>query len=117
MIKKLAKKVGARRAVNMLTQTALGRAILRKGMSEASKKLDIPVTAEPLVDDKSVWMLQVGKPEAKLHVQCSIHVETLAELAEVACNAWLEDSSVNSDAIMAILQSATNIKEQSDTDT
>ena len=114
MIKKLIKKIGARKVVNMLTQTSLGRALLRKSIIEVSKKLDIPVTAEQNADNASVWMFRVGKPEAHLHLQCYIHVDTIADLAEVASNACINDTMVGGDEIMAILQSATNVEEQID---
>lgn len=48
--KSLIKDIAAHKAITLLTDSMLGRAMLKKLVAHAGKKLNIPLSAEPCTD-------------------------------------------------------------------
>ena len=106
--KSLIKDIAAHKAITLLTDSMLGRAMLKKLVAHAGRKLNIPLSAEPCTDPPGFWLLQAGEPGADLHLQCRIRTETLSEIAELAAESWLEDKKLEKEQIRAIIVQATN---------
>lgn len=110
MFKALIKDIAARKAITRLTDSALGRALLKKLVSLASEKLGVPLEAHPCPDAPGFWLVTAGAHGADLNLQCSIRTGTLAEIIELAAHAWLEDKPLDKDEVQALLLRSLNIK-------
>lgn len=109
MFKAFIKDLAARKAIALLTDSMLGRALLKKLAALASERLGAPLEAHPCSDTPGFWKVTAGAPGADLNLQCCIRTETLAEIIELAAHAWLENKPVDKDAVQALLLRSLNV--------
>ncbi len=107
MLKPILQKLASRKAIMKLTGTMLGRVMLRESISAAGKALDIQMEIKQNPQNKDFWVLSIGQSGANLKIECTIHKETLAELAELAGTTWLNGTKLSKDDILPMLQKAT----------
>lgn len=110
MFKSILKDIAARNAIARLTDSMLGRALIGKLVSMASKQLGIPLEAKPCDTMPGFWQIKAGAPGADMLVECRIRTATLAELLELAAHAWLEDRPLDAQTLQSLLLSALRAK-------
>ena len=108
MLKNMLKDVATRKAITLLTDSMLGRALVRKLVAQVSKQVGAPLQAQPCDDSLGFWLVTAGAPGADLQLQCRIRTETLAEIIELAAKAWLEDKALDMKELQPILLRALN---------
>ncbi|MBQ1960601.1 MAG: DUF1232 domain-containing protein [Akkermansia sp.] len=90
-------------AINLLSDTVIGRAALRKAVSIASDKIGCPLTLEPATADRKLWNLSMGGTDADLHVQATITSERLEELLTLILDAWVDKRPLSADELHPII--------------
>lgn len=107
-LKKLLRDVATRKAFSMLTETMLGRTLLKKLVSVASAQLGVPLQAQPCQEDKQFWILEAGAADADMQVRCRIRNTSLTAFAEMAATAWLENKPLPKNELHSFLRRALN---------
>lgn len=102
------KELASGKTILKLLSSRLGRISFRGSVSLIGKLLDIPLHARQSEQNDDQWIITAGTPEARLHVQCTIHKETLAEIAELAGTAWKEGRKLKITDLLPVIQQATN---------
>lgn len=103
MFKTFVKDVVARKAMVLLSDSLLGRALLKKGVSMVSHQIGIPLDVQPDIAAPDFWHISAGSPSSDLCLHVRARRETLAEMIEFAANAWLEDRKLTIHDILPFL--------------
>ncbi len=89
-----------------LMTSALGRAALPKIVSHLSSKADILIQLRTTPDENDAWLIDIGEPGANLRLHASVSPETLAEILEIAIQAWVQDSPISWEVLQPIILQA-----------
>lgn len=103
MIKKFIKEVVVNKAALLFSDSIIGRALLRKGVSLISHKVGLPMDVQPDTTP-NFWLIRVGETEANLCVTLRAQTQTLIELIEFAADAYLNNKKLKLQDILPILQ-------------
>lgn len=80
-----------KRLPELLSDNVLGRAMLRKIVALASRKLGFRVGIQPDASAPASWLVELGNPGCGLNLRCTVCSQVLVQLAIPILTAWLED--------------------------
>lgn len=90
-------------AINLLSDTRIGRAALNKAVSIASDKIGCPLTLAPAAADRKLWHISVGEADAELHIQATITAARLEELLTLILDAWVDKRPLSAEELRPLL--------------
>ena len=96
----------AHRVPDMLSDTMLGRALLRQVVALARSRLGFQLDIQPQPEDRDLWLVTAGDPGADLTLRCTVRTQTLAKLATPILTAWLENKPIPTEEILPLLLQA-----------
>ena len=94
------------RVLDLLSDTMIGRALLRQVVALARKKLGFALDIQPHPGERDLWLVTAGDPGADLTLRCTVRTKTLAQLASPILSAWAENKPIPAEKILPILQDA-----------
>lgn len=94
------------RVLDILSDTMIGRALLRQAVAIARRKLGFELDIQPQPGERDLWLVTAGDPGADLTLRCTVRTQTLAKLATPILTAWLENKPIPSEEILPLLLQA-----------
>lgn len=94
------------RVLDILSDTMIGRALLRQTVALARRKLGFQLDIQPQPGERDLWLVTAGDPGADLTLRCTVRTKTLAQLATPILTAWVDDKPIPVEKILPILQEA-----------
>ena len=94
------------RVLDLLSDTMIGRALLRQAVALARRKLGFQLDIQPQPGECDLWLVTAGDPGADLTLRCTVRTKTLAQLATPVLTAWAENKPIPVEKILPILQEA-----------
>ena len=72
------------RVLDLLSDTMIGRAMLRQVVSLARKKLGFELDIQPQPGERDLWLVTAGDPGADLTLRCTVRTKTLAQFKSLS---------------------------------
>lgn len=94
------------RVLDILSDSVIGRALLRQVVALARKKLGFHLDIQPQPGERDLWLVTAGDPGADLTLRCTVRTQTLAKLATPILSAWLENKPIPTEEILPLLLQA-----------
>lgn len=94
------------RVLDLLSDSVIGRALLRQVVALARKKLGFQLDIQPQPGERDLWLVTAGDPGADLTLRCTVRTQTLAKLATPILSAWLENKPIPTEEILPLLLQA-----------
>lgn len=90
-------------AINLLSDTVIGRAALNKAVSIASEKIGCPLSLAPAAANRKLWHISMGEAASELHIQATITATRLEELLTLILDAWVDKRPLSADELHPII--------------
>lgn len=100
------------RVLDILSDTMLGRALLRQVVAIARKKLGFELDIQPQPGERDLWLVTAGDQGADLTLRCTVRTKTLAQLATPVLTAWAEDKPIPTAELLPLLLAAMRKEEK-----
>lgn len=97
-------------AINLLSDTIIGRAALNKAVSIASEKIGCPLSLAPAAANRKLWHISVGEAASELHIQATITATRLEELLTLILDAWVDKRPLSVEELRPLLLQALSPK-------
>lgn len=94
------------RVLDILSDTMIGRALLRQVVALARKKLGFHLDIQPQPGERDLWLVTAGDHGADLTLRCTVRTKTLAQLATPVLTAWAEDKPIPTAELLPLLLTA-----------
>lgn len=94
------------RVLDILSDTVVGRALLRQAVALARRKLCFHLDIQPQPGERDLWLVTAGDPGADLTLRCTVRTKTLAQLATPILTAWVEDKPIPTAELLPLLLTA-----------
>ena len=65
------------RVLDILSDTMIGRALLRQTVALARRKLGFQLDIQPQPGERDLWLVTAGDPGADLTLRCTVRTKTL----------------------------------------
>lgn len=65
------------RVLDLLSDTMIGRALLRQAVALARRKLGFQLDIQPQPGERDLWLVTAGDPGADLTLRCTVRTKTL----------------------------------------
>lgn len=94
------------RMLDILSDSVIGRALLRQVVALARKKLGFELDIQPQPGERDLWLVTAGNPGADLTLRCTVRTKTLAKLATPVLTAWAENKPIPTAELLPLLLAA-----------
>lgn len=94
------------RVLDLLSDTMIGRALLRQAVALARRKLGFALDIQPQPGERDLWLVTAGDPGADLTLRCIVRTKTLAQLATPILTAWADDKTIPTAELLPLLLTA-----------
>lgn len=94
------------RVLDLLSDTMIGRALLRQVVALARKKLGFHLDIQPQPGERDLWLITAGDQGADLTLRCTVRTKTLAQLATPVLTAWAENKPIPTEELLPLLLAA-----------
>ena len=100
------------RVLDLLSDTMIGRALLRQAVALARRKLGFELDIQPQPEARDLWLVTAGDPGADLTHRCTVRTKTLAQLATPILTAWVDDNPIPTAELLPLLLTAMRKEEK-----
>lgn len=100
------------RVLDILSDTMIGRALLRQAVALARRKLGFQLDIQPQPGERDLWLVTAGDPGADLTLRCTVRTKTLAQLATPILTAWVDDKPIPTAELLPLLLTAMRKEEK-----
>ena len=100
------------RVLDILSDTMIGRALLRQAVTLARRKLAFQLDIQPQPGVRDLWLVTAGDPGADLTLRCTVRTKTLAKLATPILTAWVDDKPIPTAELLPLLLTAMRKEEK-----
>lgn len=90
-------------AINLLSDTLVGRAALNKAVSIAQSKIGCPLALAPASANRKLWHISVGEPGSELYIQATITASRLEEILTIIIDAWVDNKKLATEDLRPII--------------
>lgn len=105
MLKSLLRSV-PNRVLDILSDSVIGRALLRQAVALARRKLGFHLDIQPQPGERDLWLVTAGDPGADLTLRCTVRTTTLAQLDTPILSAWVDDKPIPTEQLLPLLLTA-----------
>lgn len=102
MLKRIRDKA-LRTALPLLATSAVGRALIDKGIALLAARTELPIQGE-YMQEKETWLITVGEQGAPMQATVHVNNDTLTDIIEELVPDLVDDRKISEEKIMELLR-------------